>query len=137
MLKLKEITKTFSFQEKHLQIIEQSFIELRENSQIVIGIMGLCSIISIYSISQLTSIPTSSDDELINNTYHIIFAIESHDNRIKRSKEDIARLMKYITKFSKEVYVMNDVQMNLARIFSIKTYAIESKSHLDNIKSEL
>ena len=134
MLKLKEITKTFGFNKHHIQLIEQTLTNSREKRQIVIGIIALCSIISIYSVSQLTSLATSSDDELITTSNHIIDAIESHQNKITRSEEDIKRLMSHITLLQKDLYVMNDIQMTLARIFSIKTQAMEIKNHIESVE---
>ena len=133
VLKLNEINKTFGFKVEHLQITEDT----RKKRQIIVALIALCSVVSVYSISQLTSMAVSSDDELVTSTNHIINAIESHENRITRSEENVARLMKHIRLLQKELYVLNDVQMTLARIFSIKTQAIDIRSHLDNVENGL
>ena len=42
--------------------------------------------------------------------------------------------MSHITLLQKDLYVMNDIQMTLARIFSIKTQAMEIKNHIESVE---
>ena len=77
---------------------------------------------------------TSNDDELVTQTNHIINAIENHENRITRNEEDTKRLMDHIKGLENELLIQQDLQMIVARIFSIKTQAISIKTHLDGIE---
>ena len=67
---------------------------------------------------------TSNEDDLVTETNHIINAIEDHENRIVRHDDDIKRLMQHINKLEEELIITQDLQMIVARIFSIKTQRI-------------
>ena len=98
---------------------------VREKRQLIIGgIVAITSILSIYSVSQLINMATSNEDDLVTETNHIINAIEDHDNRIVRHDHNIKRLMQHINKLEEELVITQDLQMIVARIFSIKTQAI-------------
>ena len=77
---------------------------------------------------------TSNEDELITQTNHIINAIEDHENRITRHEDDIKRLVQHIDKLEKELIITQDLQMIVARIFSVKTQATSIQNHLENIE---
>ena len=130
--RLNEITKTFGCKDEHLQSTN-----FREKRQIIAIGIAIASIISIYSISQLTKMVTSNDDELITTTNHIINAIEDHENRITRSEEDTKRLMMHVKELEKELFILNDFQLTTARILSIKTQALSIKNHVETIENGL
>ena len=77
---------------------------------------------------------TSNEDDLVTETNHIINAIEDHENRIVRHDDDIKRLMQHINKLEEELVITQDLQMIVARIFSIKTQAISVQNHLEGIE---
>ena len=77
---------------------------------------------------------TSNDDELVTQTNHIINAIEDHENRIIRHDDDIKRLFQHINKLEDELILAQDLQMVVARIFSIKTQGISIQNHLNGIE---
>ena len=77
---------------------------------------------------------TSNEDDLVTETNHIINAIEDHENRIVRHDDDIKRLMQHINKLEEELVVTQDLQMIVARIFSIKTQAISVQNYLEGIE---
>lgn len=91
-------------------------------------------VLSLYSVSQLINMAISEDDDLVTQTNHIINAIEDHENRITRHDEDIKRLIDHISKLEEELVITQDLQMIVARIFSIKTQALSIKNHLDGIE---
>ena len=138
--KLKALTKTFGFKRVKIPDYASAFYKgnitkNREKRQLIIGgIIAITSILSIYSVSQLINIATSNDDELVTQTNHIINAIEDHENRIVRNDEDIKRLMQHIEKLEEEILISQDLQMIVARIFSIKTQALSIQSHLEGIE---
>ena len=138
--KLKALTKTFGFKRVKIPDYASAFYKgnitkNREKRQLIIGgIIAITSILSIYSVSQLINIATSNDDELVTQTNHIINAIEDHENRIVRNDEDIKRLMQHIDKLEEEILISQDLQMIVARIFSIKTQALSIQSHLEGIE---
>ena len=72
---------------------------------------------------------TSNEDGLVTETNHIINTIEDHENRIVRHDDDIKRLMQHINKLEEELVITQDLQMIVARIFSIKTQAISIQNH--------
>ena len=82
----------------------------------------------------MINIAFSNDDELVTQTNHIINAIEDHENRIVRNDEDIKRLMQHIDKLEEEILISQDLQMIVARIFSIKTQVLSIQSHLEGIE---
>ena len=138
--KLKALTKTFGFKRVKIPDYASAFYKgnittNREKRQLIIGgIIAITSILSIYSVSQLINIATSNDDELVTQTNHIINAIEDHENRIVRNDEDIKRLMQHIDKLEEEILISQDLQMIVARIFSIKTQALSIQTHLEGIE---
>ena len=138
--KLKALTKTFGFKRVKIPDYASAFYKgnitkNREKRQLIIGgIIAITSILSIYSVLQLINIATSNDDELVTQTNHIINAIEDHENRIVRNDEDIKRLMQHIDKLEEEILISQDLQMIVARIFSIKTQALSIQSHLEGIE---
>ena len=140
--KLKALTKTFGFKnmripdfdtawKSHIASHNGNATTIREKRQLIIGgIVAITSILSIYSVSQLINMATSNEDDLVTETNHIINAIEDHENRIVRHDDDIKRLMQHINKLEEELVITQDLQMIVARIFSIKTQAISIQNHL-------
>ena len=144
--KLKALTKTFGFKnmripdfdtawKSHIPSHNGNATTIREKRQLIIGgIVAITSILSIYSVSQLINMATSNEDDLVTETNHIINAIEDHENRIVRHDDDIKRLMQHINKLEEELVITQDLQMIVARIFSIKTQAISVQNHLEGIE---
>ena len=138
--KLQALTKTFGFKKIKIPDYASAFnngsiSNKREKRQLIIGgIIAITSILSIYSVSQLIDMATSNDDELVTQTNHIINAIEDHENRIIRHDDDIKRLFQHINKLEDELIIAQDLQMVVARIFSIKTQGISIQNHLNGIE---
>ena len=80
---------------------------------------------------------TSTNDEIIDNTNHIVSAIQNHESRIQRENlrtkelQDHVKALEQILLKSKQ---STDLFINL---FQLKTYATQINSHLANIRDGL
>ena len=101
--KLHAISKTFGFDPhttfKHIPSLESNGKEIvsREKRQIIaLATIAAISFISIFSTSQLMSMVSSGDDDLITNQNHIITAIQDQENQLRRNKDNILRLTNHV-----------------------------------------
>ena len=104
---------------------------------IVIGVTALLtSLYSIYTTNQLVDI-TSNNDNIVEDTNHIIEAIQDHDNRIIMNKRQTNRLKKHVEDLSKEVMINKDVGKALINAVAIKTISNSIARNLQGLENGL
>ena len=82
----------------------------REKRQLVtLAIVAAISIISYYTVSQLTNMAGSDNNDIINNQNHVVEAIQGEHNKLARTEKDVERLTKHIDELENHLLIMNDL----------------------------
>jgi len=133
VFELKQITRPKTIP-KRPTIVKRARRQLIAIGTVIVGVVT--SLISIFTTRQLISM-TSTNDDIIDNTNHIVSAIQNHESRIQRENlrtkelQDHVKALEQILLTSKK---SNDLFINL---FQLKTYATQINNHLANIRDGL
>ncbi len=93
----------------------------REKIQLVTSaVVAVISIISYYTVSQLTNMAGSDSNDIITNQNHVVEAIQGEHNKLARLEKDVERLTKHIDELEKHLLVMNDLEAAFIKMLSIK-----------------
>ena len=112
-----------------------------ERRQVLAGIiMGvtvlLTSLYSIYTTNQLVDI-ASNNDEIVDDTNHIVEAIEDHENRLLQTEHQTKRLKKHVKQLTKEVMLNRNLSESIINAVAIKTIANSLARNLQDIQNGL
>ena len=99
--------------------------------------MAAISIVSYYTVSQLTNMAGSDNNDVINNQNHVVEALQGEQNKLERTEADVNRLSKHIDDLEKPLLIMNDLDTEFIKILSIKSQCDEVASHISNIEVAL
>ena len=94
------------------------------------GVVAAISLISYYTLSQLTSIAGANDNDLISNQNHIVEALQDDHNRLAKAESDVKRLTKHIQELEKNLVILNDLETSYIKVLFIQ-------SQVDNIESHI
>ena len=87
--------------------------------------MAAISIVSYYTVSQLTNMAGSDNNDVINNQNHVVEALQGEHNKLERTEADVNRLSKHIDDLEKYLLIMNDLDTAFMKILSIKNHYIQ------------
>ena len=96
--------------------------------------MAAISIVSYYTVSQLTNMAGSDNNYVINNQNHVVEALQGEHNKLERTEADVNRLSKHIDNLEKNLLIMNDLDTPLIKILLIKSQCDEVTSHISSIE---
>ena len=111
--------------------------ERKRRQLVTLGVVAAISLISYYTLSQLTSIAGANDDDLISNQNHIVEAIQDDHNRLARAESDVKRLTKHIQELEKNLIILNDLETTYIKVLSIKSQVDNIENHISNIEIAL
>ena len=110
----------------------------REKRQLVtLAIVAAISIISYYTVSQLTNMAGSDNNDIITNQNHVVEAIQGEHNKLARTEKDVERLTKHLDELENHLLIMNDLDTAFIKILSIKNQCDEIANHISNIEVAL
>ena len=81
--------------------------------------MAAISIVSYYTVSQLTNMTGPNNNDVINNQNHVVEALQGEHNKLERTEADVNRLSKHIDDLEKHLLIMNDLDTAFINILSI------------------
>ena len=111
--------------------------ERKKRQLVTLGVIAAISLISYYTLSQLTSIAGANDNDLISNQNHIVEAIQDDHNRLARAESDVKRLTKHIQELEKNLIILNDLETTYIKVLSIKSQVDNIENHISNIEIAL
>ena len=77
------------------------------------------------------------DDELYESTYHLITAIQNHETRLVRLKDDQKQLKQHLQKLNNALIMGIRAQDIFYDMFAASTYALSLEKHLKDINEGL
>ena len=87
--------------------------------------MAVISIVPYYTVSQLTNMSGSDNNDALNNQNHVVEALPGEHNKIERTEADVNRLSKHIDDVEQHLLIMNDLDGAFIKMLSIKSQCDE------------
>jgi len=76
---------------------------------------------------------TSTNDDIIENSNHIVSAIQNHESRIQRESLRTKELQDHVKSLEQILATSKQSTDLFINLFYLKNYAIQINSHLENI----
>ena len=102
-----------------------------------LAVVAAISIISYYTVSQLSNMAGSDSNDIITNQNHVVKAIQGEYNKLERTEKDVERLTKHIDDLENHLLIMNDLDTAFIKLLSIKNQCDKITNHISTIEIAL
>ena len=87
---------------------------------VTLAVVAAISIVSYHTVSQLTNMAGSDNNDVINNQNYVVEALQVEHNKLERIEADVNRLSKHIDDLEKHLLIMNDLDTAFIRYYQLK-----------------